>query len=81
MAAEHAAVDMDDVARLGRARAQALDHLRIAPGRHEADVLAVGLIGDRQPEIARELTRRLLGRSPSGKRKKASCSGVVANRK
>jgi hypothetical protein len=26
--------------------------LRVAPGRHEADVLAVGLLGDREPKLA-----------------------------
>ena len=41
MPPEHAAVDMDDVARLCRARAQPLDDPGVAAGGHEADVLAV----------------------------------------
>ena len=61
VAAEHAAGEIDDVARLGGARPQAFDHLGIAAGRHEADVLAVVLVGDRKPEAARELPRLGLG--------------------
>ena len=34
--------------------------LGIAAGRHEADVLAVGLRRGRQPELAGELARRVL---------------------
>src|SRR5689334_12770057 len=60
MAAEHASIDMDDIAGLGGARAQALDHLRVAPGRHEADVLAVGLLSHGKPEIAGKLARLVL---------------------
>jgi hypothetical protein len=47
----------------------------------EADVLAVGLVGDDQPELAAISRTALLGRSPSGKRRKSSWSRVVANRK
>src|SRR5262249_41072823 len=36
VAAEHPSIDVDDIAGLGGARAQALDHLRVPPGRHEA---------------------------------------------
>ena len=61
MAAEHPAVEIDDLARLGRARHQALDQVGIAPGRHETDVLAVGLVGDRQREAAGELAGLRLG--------------------
>src|SRR5262245_65480180 len=39
MPAEHVPVNMDDVARLRGARAQALDDLRVAPRRDEADGL------------------------------------------
>ena len=34
----------------GRARLQPLDHVGVAAGRHEADVLAVVLVGDREAE-------------------------------
>src|SRR5262249_58248312 len=61
MSAQHAAVEIDDVARLGRARLEPLDHLRIAARRHEADVLAVVLVGDREVEPARKLPRLGLG--------------------
>src|ERR1700756_4616190 len=40
MSAQHAAVEIDDVARLGRTRLEPLDHLGVAARRHEADVLA-----------------------------------------
>ena len=45
------------VAGFGRARLEALDHIDVMPGRHEADVLAVVLVGDRQTEFARKLAR------------------------
>src|SRR4029453_13082470 len=45
----------DDVAGLGGARPQPLDHLGIAAGRHEADVLAVVLVGNRQAKAAGEV--------------------------
>ncbi|MPL79216.1 hypothetical protein SDC9_25091 [bioreactor metagenome] len=48
MRAQHLARQIDDLARIGGARAQLLDHAGIAAVRHEADVLAVGLVGDRQ---------------------------------
>ena len=54
VAAEHAAVDMDDVAGLGGARQQPLDHLAVVAGGDEADVLAVGLVGDGEAEFVRE---------------------------
>src|SRR5260221_8756718 len=61
MSAQHAAVKIDDVARLGRARLEPLDHLGVAARRHEADVLAVVLVGDREAEPARKLPRLGLG--------------------
>src|ERR1700738_2940288 len=54
VAAEHAAVKIDDVAGRGGAGPQALDHVGVAPGRNEADVLAVVLLGHREIEAARE---------------------------
>ena len=50
-------------------------------GGHEADVLAVRLVGDGEAEPRGERARLGLGRPPSGKRRKSSCSRVVANRK
>ena len=44
-----------------RARLQPLDDVGVAPARHEADVLAVFLVGDRKAELARELARLRLG--------------------
>src|SRR4249919_122394 len=61
MRAENAAVEIDDVAGLGRARLEALDHLGVAARRHEADVLAVVLVGHRQRKLTRELARLRLG--------------------
>ena len=81
VAAEHPAVEIDDVAGLGRARPQPLDDVGVAAGRHEADVLAVVLVGDRKPERRASSRVSALVSSPSGKRRKSSCSRVVANRK
>src|SRR5216683_4662087 len=61
MAAEHAAVEVDDVAGLGGPGLEPLDHLAVAAGRHETDVLAVVLVGDREVEPARQLARLRLG--------------------
>ena len=81
MRAEHAAVEIDDVAGLGGPGPQALDHLGVAAGRHEADVLAVVLVGDRERESARKLARLRLGPVAERKAHRSSCSRVVANRK
>ena len=54
MPAEHPAVEVHDVARLGRAGPELLDHRGIGAVRHEADVLAVGLVGDRQAVARRQ---------------------------
>src|SRR5262245_61431902 len=67
MPAEQPAVDIDDVARLGRPGLEPLDHLGVTAGRHEADVLAVVLVGDREPEPARQLARLRLGPLPERK--------------
>src|SRR5262245_57818339 len=55
MSAEPLAHEVDHVGRLGRARPQALDHLGVAAGRHEADILAVVLVSNRKAELAGEL--------------------------
>src|SRR5262245_29635213 len=65
--AEPAAVEIDDVAGLGRAWLEPLDHLGVAAGRHEADVLTVMLVGDRKPELACELAGLRLGLVAEGK--------------
>ena len=61
MAAEHAAVVIDDVAWIGGARHQAFDYLGVAAGRDKADILAVVLVGHRQREPAGEFARFGLG--------------------
>ena len=61
MGAEHAAVEIDDVTRLRGTRLEPLDHLGVAAGRHEADVLAVVLVGDGKAEAARQVARLRLG--------------------
>src|SRR5262249_34891100 len=61
MSAQQAAVKIDDVARLGRAGLEPLDHLGVAARRHEADVLAIVLVGDREAEPTRQLARLRLG--------------------
>src|ERR1700719_1303916 len=45
--AQHPPGEIDDVARRGGARPQPFDHVCITAGGHEADVLAVGLFGNR----------------------------------
>ena len=50
MAPQDPARQVDDLARRGRAGPQPLDDVGIAPLRHEADVLAVGLLRHRQAE-------------------------------
>src|SRR4051794_3827941 len=50
--AERAAVGVDDLARLGRVGAEAGDEVAVVALRDEADVLALGLVGERQAEAA-----------------------------
>src|SRR5262249_23734714 len=57
MRAKHGAVEVNNLAGFGGTGLEALDHLGIAAGRHEADVLAVVLVGDRQAKAARQLAR------------------------
>ena len=54
MAAEHAAGKIDDVARLHRIRPQPADDVGVAAGRHEANILAILLVGDFQAKAARQ---------------------------
>ncbi len=64
MASEHPAVEVDDLAGLGGAGPQLLDHRSIGAVRHEADVLAVGLVRHRQPVARRERPRLCLRAQP-----------------
>src|SRR5215831_19245881 len=61
MTAEHAAGEVDNVAGNRRARQQPLDHIGVAAGRDETDILAVLLVGDRKAEAAREFAHLCLG--------------------
>ena len=67
MAAEHAAVDMDDVAGRGGVRLQLGDDVGILALRHEADVLAVGLVGDGQAHALGDGAHRGLGHAAERK--------------
>ena len=57
----HAARHVDDLARLDRLGPQLLHDRGIVAVRHEADVLAVGLVGDRQVEALGQRARLALG--------------------
>ena len=61
MPADDVAVEIDDVAGLDRIRPQPADDVGIAPGRHEADVLAVLLVRDLEAEAPRQFARLRLG--------------------
>ncbi len=61
MPAEHASLEVDDLARLRRLGPDLLHHRGVIAVRDEADVLAVGLVGDDQAELAGELAHRRLG--------------------
>ena len=80
--AEHAAVDMDDLARRRGARHDAFDHLSIAARRHEADVLAVGLLRNGETVLSRERAHLRLGQIAQREAQQGELlAGVVANRK
>src|SRR3984893_6273439 len=61
MRADDAAVEVNDIAGQNRIRPQPADDVGIATGRHEADILAVLLVRDREAEAARQFTGLLLG--------------------
>lgn len=67
MLTQHAAVHMDDLARFGRIGAQLADDLGIIAVGHEADVLAVRLVGDGQAEFGCKLTHLRLGHAAKRK--------------
>ena len=69
MAAEHAAVEMNDIARQRRIRLQLVDDIGILALRHETDVLAVGLLGDDEAHVFGKRAGFGLGQMPSGKRR------------
>ena len=58
MAAQHPAVEMHDLAPRHRLGMHLLDHVGVLALRHKADVLAVVLFGDFEPELARQLPHR-----------------------
>ena len=60
MAAQHRAGEIDNIAGLARFRAQALDNTGVIAVRHEADVLAVGLVGGDQFIAARQIAHLIL---------------------
>ncbi len=59
--ADDAAVEVDDVAWIDRVRPQAADDVGIAPGRHEADILAILLVRDFKTKTPRQFARLRLG--------------------
>ena len=77
MPPENATVCMNDVAGNGSARHQPLDHLRVMSRRHEADVLAVGLLGIRQAKLTRQFAhprfRHASQREPQARELRARC--------
>src|SRR6516225_7506051 len=61
MAAEHATLQIDDLAGPGGAGTQPFDHIGIAAARHKTDVLAVLFVGDGEPEPAGQFARLRFG--------------------
>src|SRR5262252_2897413 len=61
MAAEHAALEIDNLAGPGGARTQPFDHIGIAAVWHKTDVLAVLFVGNGEPEPASQFARLCLG--------------------
>ena len=81
VAAEHAAVEMRRCRRPGGVRLQPLDDVGVAALRHEADVLAVGLVGDGSPICARERAHLGLGQAAEREAQIVELLRVVAKRK
>ena len=67
MAADDLAHRVDDVARLDRLGPELLHHRGVVAVGHEADVLAVGLVGDRQVEALGERAGLALGQGAERK--------------
>ena len=79
MLAEHAAFEIDDVAGARRIRPQLGDDVGVAPLGHEADVLAVGLLGNGEAEFAGEATGLVLRQFAQGETQEIEllgCGGV-----
>src|SRR5258708_31808829 len=55
MPADDVAAEVNDIAGLDRAGLQPADDVGVAPGRHEADILAVLLVGDLEFEATRQV--------------------------
>ena len=79
--ADNLARHVHDVARLGRLRPQLLHHRGIVAVGHEADVLAVGLLGDRQVEALGEGARLALGHVAQRKAQEVELLGRGAEEK
>ena len=74
--AEHPPVEVHDLARPAQARPSvALQELATAQARDEAEILALALVRDRQPGVARERRTVSLVRPPSGKLRRSSHAG------
>ena len=78
MAPEHTSVDMDDLARLGRAGQQPLDHRAVMARRDETDVLAVRLVRDLEREFPCERANSVLGQ---GAEREAQHRQLLAGRR
>src|SRR4029453_9914060 len=59
--AKHATIHMNDVAGLGRIGPELHDEIGIAAFGHETDILAVGLVRHRKPDLRRDAARLALG--------------------
>src|SRR5439155_10136970 len=68
--AEHLSIDIYDLARQERSRPQPLDQSRIGARWHEADILAVGLRGDRQGKACGQRAGLPLGQAAERKAQK-----------
>jgi hypothetical protein len=76
VAAEHAAVRVDDLARLAQARAAvAAQEGAAAETGDEAEVLTLSLVGDGQTGIAGELAYGVLGQAAERERKPVELAG------
>src|SRR5438132_916833 len=67
MAAEHAAILIDNVARLRRFGLEPCDHIGIAAVGNKADILAVGLVSHSQPKLGSDAPGFAFGQPAKGK--------------
>jgi hypothetical protein len=75
MPAQHPPIEVDDLAGRGGSWPQPLDHVGIVPARHEADVLAVMLVGHRQSIMPGELAGLRLGAVAERKAQQSELGG------